>query len=208
MFRLTHKTPSSDRLNTKEQLLPYNVYQHNALLFNLIFHNIFYIYMFRTRGFIFRKTAVTGIIYMYDTSWFIKVWFCNGRSSPVGGRTCTVLSVLYDYITMLCTNNRKTLLQSHNVILRKAYRAEHQLHKCHKDYDSRRKIKSKNCILYFVDHASLYILFQMKPTRCTLLCGRLSGLQTRQPPTQREKYECRIDTVSSPDDGHIVARNM
>jgi len=50
------------------------------------------------------------------------------------------------------------------------------------------------------------------------LCGWLSGLlvgneshpnqQTRQPPTQREKYQCRIDTVSSPDDVHIVARNM
>jgi len=25
---------------------------------------------------------------------------------------------------------------------------------------------------------------------------------------QSEKYQCRIDTVSSPDDGHIVARNM
>jgi len=25
---------------------------------------------------------------------------------------------------------------------------------------------------------------------------------------QNEKYQCRIDTVSSPDDGHIVARNM
>jgi len=32
--------------------------------------------------------------------------------------------------------------------------------------------------------------------------------QTRQPPIQSEKYQCRIDTVSSPDDGHIVARNM
>ena len=32
--------------------------------------------------------------------------------------------------------------------------------------------------------------------------------QTRQPPTQSEKYQYRIDTVSSPDDGHIVARNM
>jgi len=31
----------------------------------------------------------------------------------------------------------------------------------------------------------------------------LSGLlqRTRQPPTQSEKYQCRIDTVSSPDDG-------
>ena len=32
--------------------------------------------------------------------------------------------------------------------------------------------------------------------------------QTRQPPTQSEKYQCRTDTVSSPDDGHTVARNM
>jgi len=32
----------------------------------------------------------------------------------------------------------------------------------------------------------------------------LSGLLA----TQSEKYQCRIDTVSSPDDGHIVARNM
>jgi len=31
---------------------------------------------------------------------------------------------------------------------------------------------------------------------------------TRQPPIQNEKYQCRIDTVSSPDNGHIVARNM
>jgi len=32
--------------------------------------------------------------------------------------------------------------------------------------------------------------------------------QQTQPPTQSEKYQCRIDTVSSPDDGHIVAWNM
>jgi len=38
--------------------------------------------------------------------------------------------------------------------------------------------------------------------------GWLSGLQTRQPPIQSEKYQCHIDTVNSPDDGHIVARNM
>jgi len=37
----------------------------------------------------------------------------------------------------------------------------------------------------------------------------LSGLQqTRQPSIQNEKYQFRIDTISSPDDGHIVARNM
>ena len=41
------------------------------------------------------------------------------------------------------------------------------------------------------------------------LYGWLSGLlQTRQPPVQSEKYQCRIATVSSPDDGHIVDRNM
>jgi len=28
------------------------------------------------------------------------------------------------------------------------------------------------------------------------------------PPLQSEKYQFRIDTVRSPDDGHIVARNM
>jgi len=42
-----------------------------------------------------------------------------------------------------------------------------------------------------------------------ILYGWLSGLQqTGQPPIQSEKYQCRIDTVSSPDDVHIVARNM
>ena len=97
-------------------------------------------------------------------------------------------------------------------------------------------------ILCFVDRASLYNLFQMKPTRCTLLLSRfistslyvsgkcvpiirrtyciyatlvfftlygwLTGLQTSQPPIESEKYQCRIDTVSSPDDGHTVARNI
>ena len=28
------------------------------------------------------------------------------------------------------------------------------------------------------------------------------------PPIQSDKYQCRIDTVISPDDGHIIARNM
>ena len=32
--------------------------------------------------------------------------------------------------------------------------------------------------------------------------------QTKQPPIQSEKYQCRVDTIISPDDGHIVARNM
>ena len=35
-----------------------------------------------------------------------------------------------------------------------------------------------------------------------------SNQQTRQPPIQSDKYQCRVDTVSSPDNGHIDARNM
>jgi len=112
---------------------------------------------------------------------------------------------------------------------------------------SGRSLKSRNVRLsnfIFCSPASLYNLFKMKPTRCTLLlsifistslhvsgnyvtiirrtycihatlvfftlCGWLSGLlqHTRQPDRQSEKYQCRIDTLSSPDDGHIVARNM
>jgi len=41
--------------------------------------------------------------------------------------------------------------------------------------------------------------------------NRFSGQnykQTRQPPIQSEKYKCRIVTVSYPDDGYIVAKNM
>jgi len=38
----------------------YAVEQKNAPLLNLIFHNIFYGYMFRIRGLIFRKTTVTS----------------------------------------------------------------------------------------------------------------------------------------------------
>jgi len=89
--------------------------------------------------------------------------------------------------------------------------------------------------------SSCRFLFQMKPTRCTLLLSifisnslHVSGeyvpifrrsyciYATRyfalcmggclvcswQPPIQSAKYQCRIDTVISPDDGHIVARNM
>ena len=69
-----------------------------------------------------------------------------------------------------------------------------------------------------------YFLFRVKPTRCTLLLSKfistsvhVSGnyvpimfrtycnysLQTRQPPIQSKKFQCCINTVSSPDDGHI-----
>ena len=43
------------------------------------------------------------------------------------------------------------------------------------------------------------------------LIYRLVGMRlipTSHPPIQSEKNQCRIDTVSSPDDGHIVVRNM
>ena len=36
----------------------------------------------------------------------------------------------------------------------------------------------------------------------------MGGQQTRQPPIQSKKSQCRIDTASSADDGHIVERNM
>jgi len=41
-----------------------------------------------------------------------------------------------------------------------------------------------------------------------LLAGMNFSQQTEQPPIQNDKYQCRIDTVSSPDDGRIDARNM
>ena len=99
----------------------------------------------------------------------------------------------------------------------------------------------KKRILYFVDHAFLYNLFQMKPTRCTLLLSifistsvHVSGNYLpiirrtyciyatllfslckvgcpvcRPDTTHTEgKYQCRIATVSSSDDGQIVARNV
>ena len=54
------------------------------------------------------------------------------------------------------------------------------------------------CVICFVDRASLYNLFQKSHP----------NQQTRQPPIQSEKYQCHIDIVGSPDDGHIVAQNM
>jgi len=87
-------------------------------------------------------------------------------------------------------------------------------------------------ILCFEDRASLYNHLQIKPTRCTYflvylfsllyvfrasICPSLGELTvsmrhwylslSRQPPIQSDKYQGRIDTVSSLDDGHIDARN-
>jgi len=40
------------------------------------------------------------------------------------------------------------------------------------------------------------------------LYRRLTDLHTRRPLIRFERNECSIDTISSPDDGHIIARNM
>ena len=50
-----------------------------------------------------------------------------------------------------------------------------------------------------------YLMVRIFRLMLVLLC---ICLPTRQPPIQSEKYQCRIDTVISPDNGHIVARNM
>ena len=83
--------------------------------------------------------------------------------------------------------------------------------------------------LCYVDRASLYNLFQMKPTGLTLLlgifistsvhvsgnyvpiirrtyclCATLVWVAVRKTPDS-EKFQRRIHTEISPDDGHIVA---
>jgi len=94
-----------------------------------------------------------------------------------------------------------------------------------------------NHVSQYCDITSRFIriqyLFQMKPTRCTLLLSIFistslhvsgnyvpssgetysiyeshSNQQTKQLHIESEKYQCRTDKVSSPDDGHIFARNM
>jgi len=40
------------------------------------------------------------------------------------------------------------------------------------------------------------------------LCGWLSGLLVGMSLSSQPADQCRIDTVNSPDDGHIIARNM
>ena len=99
---------------------------------------------------------------------------------------------------------------------------------CISEPSSGNKIQKENrtCVIYFCfkrsqlgAHYFLVYLFQLLyvsgnyvptvwRTYCiyaTLVFFTLSGLQTRQPPIQSEKYQCRIDTVRSPDGGHIVA---
>ena len=54
-----------------------------------------------------------------------------------------------------------------------------------------------------------YAILQINPTRCTILLVGVS-LQPadRTPPIQSDEYQCHTDTMTSPDDGHMVARNM
>ena len=40
------------------------------------------------------------------------------------------------------------------------------------------------------------------------ITGSGKSFVTNEQTRQSEKYQCRTDTVSSPDNGHIVARNM
>jgi len=68
-----------------------------SIIFNLLFHNIFYMYMFRTPGIIFKKTVATstGTVWWtsvsmvhpgsskYGSPWFIKVWFTLVHQSMV-----------------------------------------------------------------------------------------------------------------------------
>jgi len=124
-------------------------------------------------------------------------------------------SFFFSFLSGLFIDAVLSMAKTFGVILICRYRAR------------RSNYREQGRILCFVDRASLYNLFQMKPTRCTLLLSifistslHVSGNnvlvgmmshpneQTRQPTTQSEKYKCRIDTVSSPDDWHIVARNM
>jgi len=72
-----------------------------------------------------------------------------------------------------------------------------------------------SCIIFFKwsqlgAHYFLVYLFQLLYMFRATMCPSLAGLlqQTSHPPTQSAKYHCHADTISSPNDGHIVARNM
>ena len=93
----------------------------------------------------------------------------------------------------------------------------------------------QECVDICLHQISHHYLFRMKPTRCTLLLSTfistsvhvsgnyvpiirrnfcihatLSGRHqlNRQPPIHCEKYQCRIDTVSSADDGHSCPKHV
>jgi len=38
-------------------------------------------------------------VYLYGTPWFIRVWFCDGRNTPVGGMACSVPTYIVQYCT-------------------------------------------------------------------------------------------------------------
>ena len=61
----------------------------------------------------------------------------------------------------------------------------------------------RTCCIY-----ATLVFFTLYGWLSGMLVGMRPNQQTRQPPIQSEKYQCRINTASSPDDGHIVTRNM
>jgi len=94
------------------------------------------------------------------------------------------------------------------------------------------KITDSKMFQSIQDHHQVvvFVVLQINPTRCTILLSifisllymfratmcpssgeitvSMRHLSLRMSPIQSDKYQCRIDTVISPDDGHMVARNM
>jgi len=52
------------------------------------------------------------------------------------------------------------------------------------------------------------ITVSMRHWYLSLCTGGVWSAADQTPPIQSDKYQCLIDTVISPDDGHMVARNM
>ena len=59
-------------------------------------------------------------------------------------------------------------------------------------------------LLYLCDTGICYSVW----VASGLLVGVSLQRADQTPPIQSDKYQCRIDTVISPDDGRMVARNM
>jgi len=59
-------------------------------------------------------------------------------------------------------------------------------------------------LLYLCDTGICYSVW----VASRLLVGVKLQPADQTPPIQSDKYQCRIDTVISPDDGHMVARNI
>jgi hypothetical protein len=70
-----------------------------------------YVYLYGTVQYMSTYTVLYNIclpvryctiyVYLYGTPWFIRVWFCDGRSSPVGGMACSVPTYIVQYLYWL-----------------------------------------------------------------------------------------------------------